>query len=103
MITVHGVNTNSINLLAADILDLADEALRKLYDIETLINNSESFFKGTTQQKVKTKFDELSTSFETVRQNLTSYAEELNRLTKTYKEKNEAINLDILKDSEKLG
>ena len=42
MITVHGINTDSVSLISKEILDLADEALAKLYDIESLVSNSET-------------------------------------------------------------
>ena len=67
MITVHGINTDSVSLISKEILDLADEALAKLYDIESLVSNSETYFKGNMQSALKTKFDELAVSFPIVR------------------------------------
>ena len=85
MLNVHGINTSSVEMLSSEILDLADKAISKLYDIEALVVGSENYFKGDYAKILKN--------------NIISYAEELNRLTAGYKSQSEEMDLTIKKDT----
>lgn len=103
MINVHGINTDSMDMIITEILDYADMAMEKLYDIETLVSNSESYFKGDAQKVLRKKFNDISVSFPAVKNNIISYAEELNRLKSAYIEQNETINLIVKKSSDDIN
>ena len=95
MIKVHGINEENTNMVATDILDLADASIARLYDIEALVSDSEQYLQGDIQEALKKKFAELAANFPTIKENIISYAEELNRIVNLYHIQEENLNLEI--------
>ncbi len=103
MASVHGVNFANLEQEALKILDIADEAIARLYDIESLVDDSSAYFKGDFLAACRDKTSDIATSFLTVKNNIISYAEELRRLMAKYQTENEIITTDIINVSNNIG
>lgn len=99
----YSINTDNISALTTDILEIADEACNKLYDIEKLVSDSKSYFKGDAANICHDKFDNFLINFPTIKSNIMGYAEELNRLKGAYQNKIETINLEIMNNAVKMN
>ncbi len=98
MIKDYAINTDSISILKTEILELADEAINKLYDIEKIVSDTNTYFKGDFDSIYQEKFNSLLANFPIIKSNIISYAVELERLSSSYKGVVDNINLTINKD-----
>ena len=92
---VHGINEDKLKLLTEEIQELANSAAQKLTEIQLLVNDSSTYFKGDAYQAYKEKFNQLSTTFPNVKNNIISYAEELTKVIELYNEDQDLAKLTI--------
>lgn len=98
MIRDYAINTDGVSILKTEILELADEAINKLYDIEKIVSDTNSCFKGDFDSAYQEKFNSLLNNFPIIKNNIISYATELENLTSSYENVVDNINLTINKD-----
>lgn len=95
---IQGIDEARLKLLTEEILELADNAEQKLIEIQLLVNDSKTYFKGDAYTECKNKMETLSNSFPNVKKNIISYAEELNKVKTLYQENKDAITVTIQKN-----
>lgn len=98
MIRDYAINTDNVSILKTEILELADEAINKLYDIEKIVSDTNTYFKGDFDNIYQERFNSLITNYSIIKNNIISYALELEKLTSSYQGIVDNINLTISKD-----
>lgn len=98
MIRDYAINTDSISILKTEILELADEAINKLYDIEKIVSDTNNYFKGDFDSIYQERFNSIQANFPIIKSNILSYALELENLSSSYKNVVDNVNLTINKD-----
>lgn len=98
MIRDYAINTDSISILKTEILELADEAINKLYDIEKIVSDTNTYFKGDFDSIYQERFNSLLANYSIIKNNIISYALELERLSSSYQGIVDNVNLTISKD-----
>jgi hypothetical protein len=74
---VSGINDTKLKNKSQEIIKCAEEASKKLQEIELLVKDSNAFFRGDIYNAIEEKIDTMSLTFPIVKDNIISYSEDL--------------------------
>lgn len=84
---ISGINESKLKTKANEIANYAEEASKKLQEIELLIKDSNVYLKGDIYEAIEKKVDTMAVTFPTVKENINSYSEDLTNIINSFKEK----------------
>lgn len=103
MVNISGINEQLIDKLAVDIMDYADRINRVLNEIQELVNISSMYANSESNSTFRKQFKEIEKNYQTVNQNILSYAKDFIKVKQIYNNKitdsaNELMKKNIMKE-----
>ena len=77
---VAGINEEELNSLSLEIIDRKDRISEILEKINACMGRLEDYYQGPPYDKIMQYYEELSSSFSTIKENIKSYSDDLQTL-----------------------
>lgn len=93
--TVSGINEAGIDKIALEVIESADKMNKILNQIQLLVDETNSYFLSSSGNEFRKKMSDQASYYQTMNQNILSYASDFVNLKTYYQSKTEEM-MDIL-------
>ena len=94
---IRGINESKIDLLVIELSDYADKINKIFNDTDDIMQKVKSSYNSNSALAFLSSYNNLSSNYHTINQNIIGYAKDLVNIKKIYKAKTQTIADDINK------